>query len=154
MSDLFVNVQLKNDPEYPTTETIRYDKFVAWLFKADTYKEMLHHAKGGCCEEAGELSSAIKRYITYGEPLTTPQKEDGRSLLEHIVEELGDLEFYVRAVMNQFALTEQQILQANADKLSKRYVNLRYSQEDALSRKDKQEKEQSNGNNVLPDSAC
>lgn len=128
----FVNVII---PGF-STEIIRYDKFVEKLFKVDTHKEMVHHAKGGCCEEAGELSDVLKRIVTYGNPLMSLDK-DGQTMYARILEELGDLKFYMQAVMNIYNISEQDVLQFNAQKLTVRYNKLVYSDADALSRADK-----------------
>lgn len=120
------------------TEVVRYDQFVKQLFKVDTWKEMNHHAKGGVCEEAGELSNAIKQHITFGAPLGSIMKgEKNQTVLQNIVEELGDIRFYMEAVCHLYGITEEEILQKNADKLSKRYVGLRYSDDAAQNRADK-----------------
>lgn len=110
----------------PIIHTVRYDNFVRQLFKVDTFKEMVHHAKGGVCEEAGEISDVLKRHITYGEPLNK----------DALIKELGDCRFYLQAIMNMFEISEQEVLQTNADKLSKRYVKLTYSNEAASARAD------------------
>lgn len=133
----FVNVII---PGF-STETIRYDKFVEKLFKVDTHKEMVHHAKGGCCEEAGELSDVLKRIVTYGKLLmsldTRPDKTPGQTMYGAIIEELGDLRFYMQAIQNIYNISEQDVLQQNAQKLTVRYNKLVYSDADALSRADK-----------------
>jgi NTP pyrophosphatase (non-canonical NTP hydrolase) len=142
MSDMFVNVLRPADlgddiPNgEPVVDVVRYDTFVGWLFKPDTYAEMLHHAKGGLCEEAGETSGWIKKHLTYGVPLhhTYP---DGKTLRDKVKEELGDLQFYARALQNVLGFSMQEVLQANADKLSERYKELRYNQADAIARADK-----------------
>jgi NTP pyrophosphatase (non-canonical NTP hydrolase) len=117
-------------------EQIRYDAFVALLFKQEARRHMIDHARGGVCEEAGELSSWIKKHVVYGLPLDHISKE-GKTLRYHIVEELGDLRFFIQAVMNQFYISEQELLQENANKLCVRYKQLRYSDEAARSREDK-----------------
>ena len=43
----------------------------------------------------------------------------------------------MQAVMNLFGVDEQEILQANAEKLSTRYKSLTYTQEAAWAREDK-----------------
>ena len=106
---------------------VRYDAFVAALFKAQTPELMKLHAALGVCGEAGELGDAIKKEVIYGKPVD----------LENIVEELGDLRFYIQAVMNLYGLSEQDILQRNANKLAKRYRSLSYSDEAAIARADK-----------------
>lgn len=109
-------------------DIVRYDQFVRQLFKADTSQMMKLHAALGVCGEAGELGDAIKKEVIYGKPVDMP----------NLVEELGDLRFYIQAVQNIYGIPEVLILQYNADKLSKRYASLRYSDEQAIARADKE----------------
>lgn len=109
------------------TETIRYDVFVALLFKQQSRPLMQLHAALGVAGEAGELADVVKKEVIYG-------KDHNRN---HLVEELGDLRFYIQAVMNLNGITEQEVLQQNANKLCVRYKQLRYSDEDAIGRADK-----------------
>ena len=118
-------------------EIVRYDVFVALLFKQEATRQMLDHARAGICEEAGELSSVIKRNVVYGQALTDPMKEDGKPLLTHIIEELGDIRFFMQAVQNMYGIPEQAILQHNANKLAARYNQLMYSDVAAITRLDK-----------------
>ena len=127
-TDDFVYVILEKDG-VPANEVIRYDNFVSWLFKPGTKQVMALHAAIGVAGEAGELADAIKKEYIYG------KKRD----LENIIEELGDLEWYMQAVRNHYGISRKRILQANADKLSKRYVSLRYSDAAAIERADKSE---------------
>ena len=115
------------------TDVVRYDQFVKQLFKADSGIMMQMHAALGVCGEAGELADAIKKEVIYCKPAD----------MQNVIEELGDLRFYMQAVQNLYGITEQDILQYNANKLSKRYSSLRYSDEEAIRRADKQE--ESNG---------
>ena len=131
-SNSFVSILLQD----VTVEQLRYDAFVALLFKQESFRHMVDHARGGVCEEAGELSSWLKRHVVYGEPLDKISKE-GKSLRYHIVEELGDLRFFAQAVMQLIGITEQEVLQENANKLCVRYKTLRYSDEAAQGRADK-----------------
>lgn len=110
-------------------EMVRYDKFVQLLFKVEDFKSMALHAAVGVCGEAGELADAIKRHVTYG-------KEVDR---KNLVEELGDLRFYIQAVQNLYEISELELLQANALKLQERYKSLAYSDEAAIAREDKAE---------------
>ena len=111
------------------TETIRYDAFVALLFKQQAFPLMHLHAALGVCGEAGELADAIKREFIYNKPANR----------ENIVEELGDLRFYIQAAMSLYNISEQEVLQQNANKLCVRYKSLRYSDYAAISREDKAE---------------
>ena len=109
------------------TETLRYDAFVSLLFKQQSLAMMCLHAALGVAGEAGELVDAIKKEIIYG-------KELDRA---NLVEELGDLRFYIQAAMMLYGISEQEVLQQNANKLSIRYKQLRYSDEEAQGRADK-----------------
>jgi NTP pyrophosphatase (non-canonical NTP hydrolase) len=117
------------NPDNPdaTPDMVRYDQFVLQLFKADTGPAMLNHAAMGVAGEAGELIDAVKKHLVYGKPLDRA----------NIIEELGDLRFYIQAMQNVLGITESEVLQANADKLSKRYRGLKYSDKAAIDRADK-----------------
>lgn len=127
-TDDFVYVHLQVDG-VPAHETIRYDQFVRQLFKAGTEQIMALHSAIGVAGEAGELADAIKKEYIYGKPRD----------LANIIEELGDLEWYLQSVRNHYGLSRKDILQANADKLAQRYVGLKYSDAAAIARADKKE---------------
>lgn len=88
--------------------------------------ELLHMAVG-VSGESGELLDAIKKNCLY-------QKELDR---ENVVEELGDLEFYMEGLRQIIGITREECLQHNIAKLSKRYEKLSYSNQAAIDRKDK-----------------
>jgi len=134
MSNSFVLADMGNQ-----LVPVRYDQFVARLFKAQSLELMLSHAAIGCVEEAGELAGVIKRIAIYGQTEETIHKEDGKTLRQHILEELGDARFYLQAVQNLFQFTEQEVLQHNGYKLSERYAGLVYSDKRAEERLDKPE---------------
>lgn len=120
----FVQVSTGSQPE---PMIVRYDQFVQLLFKQESEKDMAMHAALGVCGEAGELADAIKRHYVYN-------KEPDRA---NIIEELGDLRFYMQAVMTHYGIAEQEVLQHNAVKLSARYEKLTYSDAAAQQRADK-----------------
>lgn len=109
------------------TTPMRYDMFVKRLFKGDTREAMLAHAALGICGESGELGDAIKKHIVYGKPLD----------MENVIEEIGDIRFYLEALCNILDIHDSQILQANVNKLAKRYKDLTYSSSEAIGRADK-----------------
>jgi len=109
------------------TEQVRYDSFVALLFKQQPAHIMVLHAALGVAGEAGELADAIKKEHIYGKPTDRA----------NIVEELGDLRFYIQAVMQMYGISEQEVLQQNANKLCVRYKSLRYGDDAAIARADK-----------------
>lgn len=88
----------------------------------------LIHMSIGVAGEAGELIDAVKKHTIYRTPLD----------LENVIEELGDLEFYMEGLRQGLGLTREQCLEANIQKLSKRYEGLKYSDQAAKERKDKQ----------------
>lgn len=109
-----------------------YAEFVKALFKREDFRHMADHARGGVCEEAGELSTAIKRHVVYNK---APD-------IHNIIEELGDLRFFMQAVMGLYGISEQQVLQHNAAKLMVRYEELEYSDQAAQDRADKAGREE------------
>lgn len=86
------------------------------------------HMIMGVAGEVGELLDAIKKSVIYRKPLD----------LENVIEEMGDIEFYLEGLRQGLNLDRDVILQANIDKLSKRYSSGSYSDTEAKSRADKQ----------------
>jgi NTP pyrophosphatase (non-canonical NTP hydrolase) len=87
------------------------------------------HAATGIVGEAGELIDAIKKHVIYNKPLDR----------ENVIEELGDLEFYMEQLRQRLSITREETLAANITKLSKRYEGMKYSDQAAQARKDKEE---------------
>lgn len=85
------------------------------------------HMAIGISGEAGELLDAIKKQVIYRKDLD----------LENVIEELGDLEFYMEGLRQGLGITRAQCLQANIDKLGTRYKNFEYSNQKAQARADK-----------------
>lgn len=116
---------------------LTYSQFVTKLIKdPEEIKESLTpqkinllHMVLGISGEAGEILDSIKKYVIYNKPID----------LINIIEELGDLLFYIEGIKNELHITEKEILSYNVTKLSKRYESLSYSDKDAVERKDKNE---------------
>lgn len=114
---------------------IQHAKMVKSLCKsgADIIKDLdpnsahLWHMTSCLCGEAGELFDAAKKCFIYDEPLN----------LENVIEELGDIEFYLEGVRNSLNITREQTLEANIKKLETRYAGMKYSNQQAQERKDK-----------------
>ena len=87
--------------------------------------EMLHMALG-IAGETGELVDAVKKHVMY-------EKEIDR---ENVIEELGDLEFYMEGLRQILAIDRKETLEANYDKLKVRYKT-GYSNKAAQLRADK-----------------
>lgn len=87
------------------------------------------HMAVGIAGESGELLDAIKKYTMYQKPLDR----------ENVVEELGDLEFYMEGLRQGLGITRAETLDANKLKLlGKRYASGKYSNDQAITRADKE----------------
>lgn len=115
---------------------MNYSNFVQVLVKpgediiASLTPEKAHllHMAVGVAGEGGELLDAMKRYVIYCKALDR----------ENLVEELGDLEFYMQSIRDTVGITREEVLEYNMKKLSERYAKLTYSNEAAIERADKQ----------------
>lgn len=87
----------------------------------------LLHMILGLSGEVGELLDALKKAIIYQKELD----------LDNIVEELGDIEFYLEGLRQGLKLTREQTLTANISKLQARYSRGSYSDKQAQERADK-----------------
>jgi NTP pyrophosphatase (non-canonical NTP hydrolase) len=86
----------------------------------------LWHMASALCGEAGELFDAIKKSVIYEKNLD----------VENVVEELGDIEFYLEGLRSSLEITRLQTLAHNILKLDRRYGE-EYSDEAAQERADK-----------------
>lgn len=87
----------------------------------------LLHMAVGISGEAGELLGAVKKAVIYRKPLDR----------KNVVEELGDLEFYMEGLRFKLGITREETLAANIDKLGERYKGHQYSNQQAQDRADK-----------------
>lgn len=81
----------------------------------------------GLAGETGELIDAMKKSIFYG-------KTKSR---EHITEEAGDILHYVMMFLNTEGIAVEDVIQANVDKISRRYPDAVPTKRNALERADK-----------------
>ena len=118
-----------------TTTCDKYAEFVASISKpgeaiaATITPHQLHclHMILGVAGEVGELVDVLKKHVMYGKPLDR----------EHVIEELGDIEFYLQGLRNGLRMNRWDIVERNVAKLSKRYAAGSYSDQQAISRQDK-----------------
>jgi hypothetical protein len=87
----------------------------------------LIHMSSKLCSEAGELMDAIGKWVYYNKTLDR----------ENVIEELGDIEFYLEGLRQALYIDRVQTLTANHKKLSTRYPDLVYSDKSAIERADK-----------------
>lgn len=85
------------------------------------------HMATGISGESGELLDAIKKHVIYGKPLD----------MVNVIEELGDLEFYMEGLRQRLGIDRDEVMQINHDKLTKRYGEV-YSDTAAIERADKE----------------
>lgn len=111
-----------------------YKKMVINLFKTEGFDLDLNaavHAAMGVAGEAGEVLDLIKKSWAYKKDLD----------FEKLIEELGDLEFYLEALRQELCISRKDVLAANMSKLGKRYNKGIYSDAAAIARLDKRPNE-------------
>lgn len=86
---------------------------------------MLHMVLG-VAGEAGELVDAVKKHVIYRKELDSA----------NIIEEIGDLQFYIEGLCQSIGKSPGFCMAANIDKLQKRYAD-GYSDKAAQERVDK-----------------
>jgi NTP pyrophosphatase (non-canonical NTP hydrolase) len=93
---------------------------------AHSSKQHLLHASLGLSTEVGEINDTIKKCCIYNQPLDT----------DNILEEIGDLLWYVSLLANQCDLLLEECLEYNITKLRIRYPE-KFTEELAAKRLDK-----------------
>jgi NTP pyrophosphatase (non-canonical NTP hydrolase) len=99
------------------------------VIKEEMTSEEAHlvHMAIGISGETGELLDIVKKSVVYRKDLD----------IQHVIEELGDIEFYLEGFRQGVGLDREEILQNNMNKLGVRYSGFKYSNENAKDRKDK-----------------
>lgn len=100
------------------------EEIVATLTASEAH---IIHMVMGICGEAGEILDAMKKAVIYRKPLD----------IENVIEELGDIEFYLEGLRQKLDISRDQVLEANYEKLGKRYAGHNYSDKAAQERADK-----------------
>jgi NTP pyrophosphatase (non-canonical NTP hydrolase) len=119
------------------SNTTPYQQFVNSIVKSGaeivrqltpTQAHLLHMAVG-VSGEAGELLDAVKKHCVYQKQID----------LDNIKEEAGDILFYLTGLLNELDMSLEECINANTEKLSRRYASGSYSNEAAIARADKVE---------------
>ena len=93
-------------------EVNEYQKLaITTLNPALSRKDVLINSVMGLCGESGEAIDIVKKWLAQGHVLDK----------EHLAKELGDIAWYLAEAATALDLPLDQILQANLDKLKKRY---------------------------------
>ena len=74
-------------------------------------KEVLINSVMGLCGESGEAIDIVKKWMAHGHELDK----------KHLAKELGDIAWYLAETATALDMDLEDILQANIDKLKKRY---------------------------------
>lgn len=115
--------------DHQVFDQVRFEAHVRRLFlKPDDLIGKSLHAAVGVAGESGELLDAIKKTWIYNKPLD----------VENVLEECGDLLFYIQALLMQYGFTMGDAAQHNYAKLAKRYPAGTYTDQAAQERADKQ----------------
>lgn len=117
-------------------DNINYQHFVGSLVKPGDdilqsltpEKAHILHMAVGIAGEAGELLDAIKKNVIYNKQID----------LINVIEELGDLEFYMEGLRQGLNIDRDHTIYKNKEKLSVRYMSGKYSDKQAQDRADKQ----------------
>ena len=113
---------------------MNHEELVANLKKdpEEIFLELSHssldamHMCLGLAGEAGEVVDVVKKHTMYNKALDRGA----------LVEELGDLEFYLEGLRQTFDISRREVLEVNINKLTKRYGD-KYSNAAAIDRADK-----------------
>ena len=124
-----------NNPYCEKESTMEYCDLVKALLKpsADILDNLtparanLIHLAMGVAGEAGEIIDSVKKHTIYNKPVD----------IVNLIEELGDMEFYLEAIRQHINVTREEVLKGNMEKLKVRYSKLTYSDTDAQLRADK-----------------
>ena len=119
-------MSFNNPPEY--TQLVKDLAKPAHEIASEINPSQLHlvHMVLGISGEAGELVDAVKKHAIYQKPLDR----------KNIIEELGDLEFYMEGLRQELDISRDEVLDHNYTKLRLRYGS-KYSNQAAIDRADK-----------------
>lgn len=110
-----------NNDTYLKDVVLKNEKSV---MHTDNIDPRLLHAIMGISDEAGELMGAMKKALMYNKPLDKV----------NIIEEFGDLIWYVFLGMDAIGVTLEQIQEINSAKLNKARYKDGFSHDEAINR--------------------
>jgi NTP pyrophosphatase (non-canonical NTP hydrolase) len=114
-----------NSTEYIKTVIARESKDNKSIIRRlKSYRAVrLLHACMGINTESGELTDILKKYVFYGKEIDIP----------NIIEEIGDLLWYISLVAYEFNISFEELMDINNAKLETRYGPA-FSEEKAINR--------------------
>ena len=102
----------------------QYPKDALDLISEDGRKDMVLNGVLGLAGESGECCDIVKKNRFQGHELNK----------EHLIEELGDVMWYIAETASGLGVTLEEVAQYNLDKLHKRYHGNHFNKEDSIHR--------------------
>lgn len=102
----------------------QYQKEAFDLISEDGRKDMVLNGVLGLAGESGECCDIVKKNRFQGHELNK----------EHLIEELGDVMWYIAEAASGLGVTLEEVAQYNLDKLHKRYHGNHFNKEDSIHR--------------------
>lgn len=102
----------------------QYQKEAFDLISEDGRKNMVLNGVLGLAGESGECCDIVKKNRFQGHELNK----------EHLIEELGDVMWYIAETASGLGVTLEEVAQYNLDKLHKRYHGNHFNKEDSIHR--------------------
>lgn len=102
----------------------QYQKEAFDLISEDGRKDMVLNGVLGLAGESGECCDIVKKNRFQGHELNR----------EHLIEELGDVMWYIAETASGLGVTLEEVAQYNLDKLHKRYHGNHFNKEDSIHR--------------------
>ena len=102
----------------------QYQKEAFDLISEDGRKDMVLNGVLGLAGGSGECCDIVKKNRFQGHELNK----------EHLIEELGDVMWYIAETASGLGVTLEEVAQYNLDKLHKRYHGNHFNKEDSIHR--------------------
>ena len=102
----------------------QYQKEAFDLISEDGRKDMVLNGVLGLAGESGECCDIVKKNRFQGHEVHK----------EHLIEELGDVMWYIAETASGLGVTLEEVAQYNLDKLHKRYHGNHFNKEDSIHR--------------------
>lgn len=101
-----------------------YQRQAKELISEDGQKDMVLNGVLGLAGESGECCDIVKKNRFQGHELNR----------EHLIEELGDVLWYIAETASGLSVSMEEVAQYNLDKLHKRYHGNHFNKEDSIHR--------------------
>lgn len=102
-----------------------YQREVARTCATSDHSETVKMALIGLADEVGEVAGPLKKYLFHGHELSGAK----------LVDELGDVLWYLTTLANEFDISLEDVISENVEKLRKRYPE-GFSSEKSINREE------------------